>query len=282
MSSSPHLLTKFCNYGNISCWTNTTDRNERIHVHIQEFKLHIKAWESKHPGRKIKSVVVGASGNYGRALMTHRDYAPFLNSRGGDPYPVYLAETSMPKEEGKVSERDIGREASFDPYLSPMLINSSRALGTGSGTFSNTYIKCCETHPADVISWRSRAFLARANPTDAIKRAHMASRLSVFRGGKGRAKRVSSYRGVSWDAQKTSWRASISFHGTSHFLGRFVDERQAAHAYDAAAVALHGGNALLNFIHEREICPHKRPMIDLTEEAPRIKRHRHRHVIVVD
>lgn len=57
----------------------------------------------------------------------------------------------------------------------------------------------------------------------------------------------SQYKGVCWDASRRLWRACITVHSTSKFLGRFPDERDAALAYDAAARAAFGEFALCNF-----------------------------------
>jgi hypothetical protein len=36
------------------------------------------------------------------------------------------------------------------------------------------------------------------------------------------------YRGVSWDRRARSWRASVTFQGVRHYLGRFKSEEEAA------------------------------------------------------
>ena len=46
--------------------------------------------------------------------------------------------------------------------------------------------------------------------------------------------RTSSHRGVSWDKSKKKWRAKIGVDGKVTRLGTFVDEDDAARAYDAA------------------------------------------------
>jgi hypothetical protein len=57
----------------------------------------------------------------------------------------------------------------------------------------------------------------------------------------------SGYKGV-WFSKKTGlWRASITCCGKRKYLGCFYDKRQAAKAYDRAAMKYHGRFASLNF-----------------------------------
>ena len=56
----------------------------------------------------------------------------------------------------------------------------------------------------------------------------------------------SGYRGVSWDKSSNKWRASIRLDGRVVHLGMFTDPVEAAHAYDAAAIAHHGEFATTN------------------------------------
>jgi hypothetical protein len=57
----------------------------------------------------------------------------------------------------------------------------------------------------------------------------------------------SSYKGVDWRTSHNKWRASIKLNQKKKFLGHFQTELEAAQAYDAAAIILHGEFALLNF-----------------------------------
>ena len=60
----------------------------------------------------------------------------------------------------------------------------------------------------------------------------------------------SGYKGVWLAKDKGLWRASIVCYGTRKHLGYFRDKRDAAEAYDRAAMQYHGEFAVLNFTKE--------------------------------
>jgi hypothetical protein len=60
------------------------------------------------------------------------------------------------------------------------------------------------------------------------------------------------FKGVSWNKNAKKWMARIMAGRTDRYLGYFVDENDAARAYDAAARELHGEFARLNFPAEGE------------------------------
>ena len=65
---------------------------------------------------------------------------------------------------------------------------------------------------------------------------------------KQRAGQSSSYRGVCWVKRDQKWAATISNgEGGKRSLGHYDNEQDAARAYDAAAVEMHGEFATLNF-----------------------------------
>ena len=64
---------------------------------------------------------------------------------------------------------------------------------------------------------------------------------------KTKKRKTSGFRGVFWNKKKARWLAEISHQGKNKRLGRFVDEEEAARAYDAGATKLKGANATLNF-----------------------------------
>lgn len=60
----------------------------------------------------------------------------------------------------------------------------------------------------------------------------------------------SQYKGVVLQAGK--WQAQIGYRGRQRFIGTFAIEEHAAHAYNKAAIALHGEFACLNPIGEQK------------------------------
>ena len=62
---------------------------------------------------------------------------------------------------------------------------------------------------------------------------------------------TSKYKGVVWVPSKNRWRAIITDLLDSRYLGSYKKEKEAARAYDAAALALFGEYAYLNFPKKR-------------------------------
>ena len=62
-----------------------------------------------------------------------------------------------------------------------------------------------------------------------------------------RKRQTSVFRGVSWNARRERWCATIAHKGKRWFLGYFEQEEDAARAYDAKAKVLKGDKAKLNF-----------------------------------
>lgn len=58
---------------------------------------------------------------------------------------------------------------------------------------------------------------------------------------------TSQYKGVSWDAKNGKWLAQIHLGNRRRYLGRFLEEADAARAYDDAALVQWGEFARLNF-----------------------------------
>jgi AP2 domain len=57
----------------------------------------------------------------------------------------------------------------------------------------------------------------------------------------------SQYKGVSWNKRKSKWRVMFNCHGKAYFVGYFLNEIEAAIAYDTAVLPLAGDFARLNF-----------------------------------
>jgi hypothetical protein len=68
-----------------------------------------------------------------------------------------------------------------------------------------------------------------------------------------RSDNTSGYKGVSWRASGSTWQARITVEGRTCSLGSsFPTPESAAHAYDLAAMELHGEFARLNFPTNQE------------------------------
>ncbi len=57
----------------------------------------------------------------------------------------------------------------------------------------------------------------------------------------------SRFKGVGWNVKCRKWEAGIRVDGKKRHLGLFVDESEAARAYDLAALSAFGSSACLNF-----------------------------------
>ena len=56
----------------------------------------------------------------------------------------------------------------------------------------------------------------------------------------------SGFKGVSWNEEKSKWKARIKVYKIEIHLGYFIDKREAAHEYNKAAIKWHGEFACLN------------------------------------
>lgn len=78
-------------------------------------------------------------------------------------------------------------------------------------------------------------------------------RIATFAGNsqnRGSLGSSSGYKGVSFFKQNQKFAAKIGAHGKRYFLGYYTDPKDAARAYNEAALRLHGEYARLNEIEE--------------------------------
>jgi hypothetical protein len=83
-------------------------------------------------------------------------------------------------------------------------------------------------------------------PTENLSSAAPSALVSEAR-RQGKRARSSRYIGVSWMSNLKQWRGQIQHHSRNIHIGLFSDERRAAQAYDAKAIALRGSWAKINF-----------------------------------
>jgi hypothetical protein len=57
---------------------------------------------------------------------------------------------------------------------------------------------------------------------------------------------TSQFKGVHWVAERQRWKAALTYRGKAHNLGRFINEEDAARAYNKKAVEIFGNFANLN------------------------------------
>jgi hypothetical protein len=60
----------------------------------------------------------------------------------------------------------------------------------------------------------------------------------------------SQYKGVTWYIKHSKWYAQIQINKKMVYLGLYITEKDAAHAYDTAAKLYFGEYAQLNFPEE--------------------------------
>ena len=70
--------------------------------------------------------------------------------------------------------------------------------------------------------------------------------------GSATANSSSQYRGVSFNTHSQKWKAVITVGRKQYFLGYFVNEVEAARAYDKASLELRGPEAPTNFKYDAE------------------------------
>lgn len=85
------------------------------------------------------------------------------------------------------------------------------------------------------------------------------SRMENMRNASIRLDNQSGFKGVTWDASRNKWAASLMINYKRVYLGRFVDKLEAALAYDRGAIKMFGEHAKTNeqlgLISEASHCP---------------------------
>jgi len=90
---------------------------------------------------------------------------------------------------------------------------------------------------------------------DRIENLRLATRAqNMANQGKPKGTYSSEYKGVSWNKRAKKWQAYIKVNGKTIHLGYFIEEFEAAIAYDKAAKEYFGEFARLNFPIEEEVC----------------------------
>lgn len=87
---------------------------------------------------------------------------------------------------------------------------------------------------------KQRGSVARASARDPTKGTTTSSNKQLS----------SKFRGVCWNRKNKRWQAAINSGGKYLYLGSFIDEDEAAMAFDRAAIKLRGRKGKLNFTYE--------------------------------
>lgn len=74
--------------------------------------------------------------------------------------------------------------------------------------------------------------------------------IEAIRQSKGRKNATSKYKGVSWNKANKRWHARILLNGKNKHLGYFVNEIEAAKAYNSAVLTYLDGDAYINILNE--------------------------------
>ena len=80
------------------------------------------------------------------------------------------------------------------------------------------------------------------------------------------ANATSSYYGVSWSKESNKWRAQIAIEGKRTNLGSFINEKEAAHVFNMAAIEHYGEFARLNELSETDDESETRTVSDRLDE----------------
>ena len=147
---------------------------------------------------------------------------------------VRLAERSRPTASGCLEWRGTLSAAGYGSMYVP-------ALGRSESTHRVAY----ELHVGPIPQGMVLDHVCMNRRCVNVEHLRLATRAQNSQYGPGRGGR-SGFKGVAWDAQTRSWRASITANKRTVYLGRHSTPEAAALAYNEAAKKMHGEFAYLN------------------------------------
>ena len=204
----------------------------------------------RHIGLGHWPTEIAAAKAYDRAAAFYRLDTRTRNFPGRPLVPLSAAELRRAARAGRKSERATSRyrgvflaaRETARPWLAQLTTHGRPTMSLGTWE--------TERDAARAYDRAGRHYrlpkTALNFPTEKLPAASSSALVSEAR-RQGKRTRTSRYIGVSWMSGLKQWRAQIQHHSRNIHLGLFSDERRAAEAYDAEAIALRGSRAQINF-----------------------------------